>query len=244
MKRAILIGLGALALAGCYAPRDYAEADAMVIAARTEADRQAVAIQAEATRQAVIAAGKAELELERERELQRQTLAQQADAQEAEHAARLADIEAQGAQRLADIRAKEAEAVARGEAAWIRPVAEAFIVGIGAVGLALVAIIASLTVRRVGSAWALKVERKADIPLLINYNSRTLTAPIMLALVQGVPTLVNPNTGEVLPLNTTRNAEAARLRFLTAQNIVALQNSNEHAPLIPDLDENGSRQTR
>ena len=66
MKRAILIGLGALALAGCYAPKDYAEGDAVVIAAKTEAQRQEVAIAAEATRQGVIAAGKAALELERE----------------------------------------------------------------------------------------------------------------------------------------------------------------------------------
>ena len=236
MKRAIVIGLGALALVGC-APQNYAEADAMVIAARTEADRQAVAINAEATRQAIVAQGQAELEIERARELQRMTLAQQAQQQEAEHAARLADIEAQGTQRLADIRAKEAEAVARGEAAWIRPVAEAFIVGVGAVGLALVAIIASLTARRVGSAWALKVERQADTPLLFHYDPKTLTAPVILTLVGGQPVGWNPNTGEVMPLSVPRNGEAARMRYLAAQNIVALQAGGDHAPMIPTLNE-------
>ncbi|HEY4690684.1 MAG TPA: hypothetical protein VIK33_15320 [Anaerolineae bacterium] len=216
MKRAILIGLGALALAGCYAPKDYAEGDAVVIAAKTEAQRQEVAIAAEATRQGVIAAGKAELELERERELQRQTLAQQAQAQEADHAARLADIEAQSTQRLADIEAQRAEAMARGSVAWVWPVGGAAVLFVLAAG-------ATVTAVRMGSAWALKVRRQADIPLMINYDPHTLTAPIMLALVAGVPTLVNPNTGDVLPLNAAHNAEAARLRYMAAQNIVALQ---------------------
>ena len=229
MKRAIVIGLGALALVGC-APQNYAEADAMVIAARTEADRQAVAIRAEATRQAVVAQGQAELEIERARKLQRMTLAQQAQRQETEHAAQMADIEAQSAQRLADIEAQRAEATARGSVAWVWPVGGAAVLFVLAAG-------ATVTAVRMGSAWALKVKRQADVPLLINYDPRTLTAPVLLALVQGVPTLVNPNTGEILPLNATRNAEAARLRYLAAQNIVALQNSGEHAPMIPRLDE-------
>jgi len=59
----------------------------------------------------------------------------------------------------------------------------------------------------------------------------------MLALVAGTPTLVNPNTGEVLPLNVARNAEAARLRYLAAQNIVAVQRGGEHAPMVPGLEE-------
>ena len=88
-----------------------------------------------------------------------------------------------------------------------------------------------------GSAWALKVRRQADVPLQINYDPRTLTAPILLALVKGVPTLVNPNTGEVLPLDAARNAEAARLRYQAAQNMVALQRDGEHAPMIPMLNE-------
>jgi len=226
---AILIGLGALALIGC-APQNYAEADAMVIAARTEADRQAVAIQAEATRQAVIAQGQAELEIERARELQRLTLAQQAQAQEAEHLAHLSDIEAQSAQRLADIEAQKAEATARGSVAWVWPIGGAAFLFILAAGTAITAV-------RMGSAWALKVKRQADVPLQINYDPRTLTAPILLALVKGVPTLVNPNTGEVLPLDAARNAEAARLRYQAAQNMVALQRDGEHAPMIPMLNE-------
>jgi len=229
MKRVISIGLGALALIGC-APQNYAEADAMVIAARTEADRQAVAIQAEATRQAVIAQGQAELEIERARELQRLTLAQQADTQEAEHTARLADIKAASAQRLADIKAQEAEATARGSVAWVWPVGGAAVLFVLAAG-------ATVTAVRMGSAWALKVRRQADVPLQINYDPRTLTAPILLALVKGVPTLVNPNTGEVLPLDAARNAEAARLRYQAAQNMVALQRDGEHASMIPMLNE-------
>ena len=88
-----------------------------------------------------------------------------------------------------------------------------------------------------GSAWALKVKRQADVPLQINYDPRTLTAPILLALVKGVPTLVNPNTGEVLPLNVPRGAEGARTRYLAAQNMVALQRDGDHAPMIPMLNE-------
>ena len=230
MKRAILIGLGALALAGCYSPQDYAAGDAAVIAARTEADRQAVAINAEATRQAVIAQGQAELEIERARELQRMTLAQQAQAQEAEHLAHLSDIEAQSAQRLADIEAQKAEATARGSVAWVWPIGGAAVLFVLAAGATAIAV-------RMGSAWALKVERQADTPLLFHYDPKTLTAPVILTLVGGQPVGWNPNTGEVMPLSVPRNGEAARMRYLAAQNIVALQAGGDHAPMIPTLNE-------
>ena len=123
-----------------------------------------------------------------------------------------------------------AEATARGSVAWVWPVGGAAVLFVLAAG-------ATVTAVRMGSAWALKVRRQADIPLMINYDPHTLTAPIMLALVAGVPTLVNPNTGDVLPLNAAHNAEAARLRYMAAQNIVALQAGGEHAPMIPALDE-------
>ena len=165
------------------------------------------------------------------------TSAQRLADQEALSKARLADIEAQSAQRLADVHAKEAEAIARGQAAWIRPVAEAFVVSVGALGLAAIAVVASLTVRRMGAAWALKTERQADTPLMLNYDRKALTAPIFLTLVHGIPTLVNANTGQVLQLNSTHHAQAAQLRYFAAQNIVALQAGGEHAPLIPGLNE-------
>jgi len=226
----VLIGLGALALVGCYSPQDFASGDAIVIAAKTEANRQAVAIQAEATRQAVVAVGKAELELSRERAAQELNTQQEKERLEAEHAARLADIEAQSAQRLADIKAQETEATARGSVAWVWPVGGTAILFILAAG-------ATMTAVRMGSAWALKVRRQADTPLMLNYDRKTLTAPIFLTLVNGIPTLVNANTGQVLQLNSTHHAQAAQLRHFAAQNIVALQAGGEHAPMIPGLNE-------
>jgi len=197
-----------------------------------------VQAEAEAIRVEVMARGQAELQLERDRELQRLTLAQQANEQQLEHVARLADIDAESKQRIAEINAKGAESTARASVAWVGPFAEKAVTVLGVFGLVTVAIVGALTVRRMGAAWATKVEHQANVPIMFNYDPNTLTAPVFLVLVDGKPTMVNPNTGEVLPLTQTRNADAARLRYLAVQNAIALQtrgNGARNGLIIPDV---------
>jgi hypothetical protein len=107
-----------------------------------------VQARAESDRQAILAAGQAQLELERAKALQDQTLAQQAQAQQAEHAARLAEINAQEAAQLAAIDAKKAEQLAAIDTQRIDTAAEWAIKIVGVIGLVAVAIIATLTLWR------------------------------------------------------------------------------------------------
>lgn len=199
-----------------------------------------VQAQAEAIRVEVLARGQAELEIERARAEQAYTLQQAHDAQEADHAGRMLEIEAESKQRIAEINAKEVEATARASVAWVGPFAEKAVIVLGVFGLVTIAIVGALTIRRVASAWATKIELQATVPLTFHYDKNTLTAPIILALVDGKPVLANPNTGEVLPLSMSRNAEGARLRYLAAQNAIALQtrgNGARDGLIIPDFAE-------
>jgi hypothetical protein len=190
-----------------------------------------VQAQSEAIRVEVLTRGQAELQLKREKALQDMTLQQQRNEQAAKHMARMADIEAQ-----------RTEATARASVSWVGPVAEKAVAVLGVLGLIAGGVIIALSGKRIAFAYAVKIERRADVPLTFDYNPNTLTAPVILALVEGKPTMINPNTGEVLLLTQPRNAEAARLRYMLAQNAIALQTHGDGKRdniILPAFDESG-----
>jgi len=183
---------------------------------------------AEAIRVEVLTRGQAELELERAKAEQAYTLQQAHDAQEAEHLA-----------NLADIKTAEVEATVRASVAWVKPFVDGATRLLVFAALAVAVVIGASAARRVAGAFATKVEHQSNVPLVFDYNPNTLTAPIILALVEGKPTIFNPNTGEVIPLTQARNAEGARLRYLAIQNSIALQtrgNGARDGLIIPNVD--------
>ncbi len=185
-----------------------------------------VKAQAEATRQAVLASGQAQLEIERARALQEQTLTQQAAAQQAEHAARLAEIQAQQAARLAEINAQQAAQLAAIDTQRINTLAEWVVKLVGVIGLVLVAIIATITLWRLARSFAVKREHAAAIALTLPYDRHTLTLPAFVARVGDQYMLVDPNVGSVTPMAIENKADLARARYLAAQNAIAVQAIN------------------
>jgi multidrug efflux pump subunit AcrA (membrane-fusion protein) len=185
-----------------------------------------VQARAESDRQDILAAGQAQLELDRAKALQEQTLEQQAQAQQAEHAARLAEINAQEAAQLAAIDAKKAEQLAAIDTQRINTAAEWAIKIAGVIGLVAVAIIATLTLGRLARSFAVKRERAAAIPLMLNYDRHTLTLPAFVAIVDGRPMLVDPNVGASMALGEPTKADIARARYMAAQNSIAVQAIN------------------
>ena len=182
-----------------------------------------VKAQAEATRQAIVASGQAQLEIERAKALQDQTLTQQAQAQQAEHAAALAAIQAQQAARLAEINAQQAAQLAAIDTQRINTLAEWAIKIAGTIGLVLVAVIATITLWRIARSFAVKREHAAAIALQLPYDRHTMTLPAFVSKVGDQYMLVDPNVGSVTPLATQNKADIARARYLAAQNSVALQ---------------------
>ncbi|HKZ83125.1 MAG TPA: hypothetical protein VJ793_05660 [Anaerolineae bacterium] len=198
-----------------------------------------VQARAEAIRVEVLTRGQAELQIERERTLQELTLNQQRNQQEAEHTIRMNQVYAESSVRMADIEAERIESTARASVAWVEPAAAAAVTVLVVVGVVVAGVIGARTIGRMGSAWATKVEHQANVPMMFNYDPNTLTAPVILAIVSGQPTLINPNTGEVLLLTQAHNAEAARLRYLAMQNAIALQTRGDgkrDALIIPNVD--------
>ena len=234
LAAAIVVG-GGYILNGCTSTlADSAERIASVNSPQAQAAGNTAKLlgEVEATAQAirveVLTRAQAELQIERERELQAQSLQEQADAQEAQHAVIMADIETE-----------RVENVARASVAWVAPVATQAVTVLTVIGLVVVGMIGAATIRRMGAAWATKIEHQANVPLVFSYDRDTLTAPVILALVDGKLTMINPNTGEVLPLTQARNAEAARLRYLAIQNAIALQtrgNGARDGLIIPNVE--------
>jgi hypothetical protein len=185
-----------------------------------------VKAQAEGTRQAILAAGQAQLELDRAKALQDQSLAQQAAQQQAQHAADLAAINAQQAATLAGINSQTSARLAELETQKINTIAEwaikiAFVAG----GVAVVIILA-ITLARLAGAFSKKQQQAANIPIMLPYNKDTLTLPAFVAMVDGRPVLVDPNVGAVMQLSEPSKADTARARYLAAQNSIGVQAIN------------------
>ena len=198
-----------------------------------------VKAQTEATRQAVLSAGQAQLELDRAKALQEQTLTQQAAAQQAEHAAHLAEIQAQQAARLAEINAQQAAQLAAIDTQRINTLAEWAIKLVGVLGLVIVAVIATVTLWRVARSFAVKREHAANIALTLTPDRHTLTLPAFVVMVNGRPMLVDPNVGSVQALSDPTKADLARARYLAAQNSIAVQaiNAPKERITLPLLDD-------
>ena len=200
-----------------------------------------VQAQAEATRQAILASGQARLEIDRAKALQDQTLAQQAQAQAAQHAAALAEIQAQQAARLAEINAQAAAELAAIDTQRINTLAEWAIKITGTIGLVLVAVIATITLWRIARSFAVKREHATAIALQLPYDRHTMTLPAFVSKIGDQYMLVDPNVGSVTPLATETKADIARARYLAAQNSIAVQ---AHAgrriglPLLNDSEVN------
>ena len=185
-----------------------------------------VKAQTEATRQSILASGQAQLELDRAKALQDQSLAEQAAAQQAQHAAELAAINVQQASTLAGINAETSAKLAELETQKINTLAEWAIKIALVVGGVAVVVIGMITIWRVLRSFAVQREHAARIPVMLNYNKATMTLPAFVAMVDGRPVLVDPNVGAVMQLSEASPADLARARYLAAQNAISVQAIN------------------
>ena len=186
-----------------------------------------VRAEAEATRQAVLASGQAQLEIERARALQNQTLREQAVSQEAKYAADLAAIEAQKATTLAAIQVETSGQLALLETQKINTLAEwavkiALVIAL-VIALIVCVVVLWLAARRVD----IENARAREAPLQLPYNRETLLLPAFVTSVDGVPTLVDPNVGGVLRLSEPVAGSVQRAQYIAAQNAVIAQARND-----------------
>lgn len=197
-----------------------------------------VKAKSEADRQAILAAGQAQLELERAKALQDQTLTQQAQEQEAQHQKTLGEIQADTSATLAKIAAQAQNDLAAIEAQRVTTIAGAIVQVLIVVAGVVIAAIGMLTLRRVLTSFAVKREHAANIPIMLPYDKKTLTLSAFVVMVDGKPMLVDPNVGAVLQLSKPSKADLARARYLAAQNAIAVQavNGTRQGVTLPMLE--------
>jgi hypothetical protein len=172
---------------------------------------------AEGARQEVLAREQALLQIEREKATQEIETARELSLIRIQSVSELALIEADLQKQLAEIEAERIAAVSAGTVAWVLPV----------IGTLAAAAVISLLVfmmgrsgTKVAEAYAIAQLNKARVAGLLPVAPDTMRLPaVMTTTEKGVPVLVNPDTGEVIPITgNLKKADERRLQFLSAQN--------------------------
>ena len=176
-----------------------------------------VEAKAEAARQEVLAGEQALLQIEREKATQEIETARELALIQIQSASELSLIEANLQKQLAEIETERIAAESAGTVAWVLPVIGTLA---AAAVISLLVFIMGRSGTKVAEAYAIARLNKARIAGLLPVAPDTLRLPaVMTTTEDGVPVLVNPDTGEVIPItNNLKKADERRLQFLFAQN--------------------------